>query len=85
VHDTGGIHDTIEHLNLDANTGNGFSFIFFDTIGLRWAIDEAMRFYQQPPQVRARHLSRIMTEAAFRFDHKTTAQSYLALYDQILS
>ena len=30
--DTGGIHDTIIHLDVDNNTGNGFLFKFFDSI-----------------------------------------------------
>lgn len=84
VHDTGGIHDTIDHLDLEHETGNGFSFKFYDTIGLRWAIDEAIRFYQQPADLRARHIGRIMREAAVRFDHDTTADAYIALYEKIL-
>jgi starch synthase/alpha-amylase len=34
AHDTGGIHDTIEHMNVVKNTGNGFLFETFDSKGL---------------------------------------------------
>ena len=36
--DTGGIHDTVTHLDADKNTGNGFLFETYDSGGLYWAI-----------------------------------------------
>jgi ADP-glucose type glycogen/starch synthase len=84
AHDTGGLHDTVEPLDIDANTGNGFLFQHFDTIGLRWACDEAMRFYRQPAELRSRTLSRIMTESAERFNHASTAAEYIKLYERML-
>jgi glycogen synthase len=45
THDTGGIHDTITHLDVESNTGNGFLFKDFDSNGLLWAIGEAIQFY----------------------------------------
>ena len=84
AHDTGGLHDTVEPLDVEANTGNGFLFQHFDKAGLRWACDEAMRFYHQPADVRARTLSRIMTESAERFNHETTAAEYIKLYERML-
>ena len=82
--DTGGIHDTVEHLRSDPDGGNGFLFEHFTGAGLRWAIDEALRFHRQPATVRSRHITRIMREAAGRFNHATTAAAYIRLYERML-
>jgi len=84
AHDTGGIHDTVEHLDIQSATGNGFLFEFFDTQGLSWAIDEAMRFYNLPRDVKESHIRRIMTQSAGRFNHAVTAGKYIALYEKML-
>ena len=84
AHDTGGIHDTVRHLNPDADTGNGFVFKIFDAPGLFWAIEEAMRFHSLPPQTRARQIRRIMTEAAETFTYEHSARQYIDLYEKML-
>ncbi len=84
VHDTGGLHDTVEDLNIAANTGNGFRFNVFNSDGLFWAIDQAMAFYQQPTAVREQQITRIMTESAKRFTHEVCAQSYIDIYENML-
>ncbi|MBO5821712.1 MAG: glycogen/starch synthase, partial [Lentisphaeria bacterium] len=48
VHDTGGLHDTVNMLTPDGASGNGIVFCNYDTNALRWAVDEAVRFYQRP-------------------------------------
>jgi len=84
VHNTGGLHDTIEHLDIGQNRGNGFVFDFFDEAGLMWGIDEAMRFHQLPREVREPQIARIMNESKVRFNHRTTAQAYISLYEKML-
>jgi len=84
AHDTGGIHDTVDPLNVEEDTGNGFLFRNFDSDGLRWTIDEAIRFHQLPKSVRHRQLARIMSEAEQRFNHATTAANYIDLYERML-
>ena len=84
VHDTGGIHDTVEPLSVDDNYGNGFMFRFFDTDGLRWAIDQAMEFHRRPMDHKAPQIERIMNEAKVRFRHNSTASDYIDLYKQML-
>ncbi len=84
AHDTGGIHDTITHLNVAENTGNGFLFEIHDAAGLYWAITEAMRFHVRPPEVRSRIISRIMRQSAESFTHSVTARQYIALYEKML-
>lgn len=84
VHDTGGIHDTVEHLHYDGNLGNGFRFEHYSTEGLRWAIDEAVKFYKWSPDARAKVIKRIMKESKSRFNHSTTAAAYIELYSKML-
>jgi starch synthase/alpha-amylase len=84
AHDTGGIHDTVEHLDAAAGTGNGFLFKHFDPQGLSWAIDEAVRFWELPRAARAGQIQRIMTESSDRFNHAVTAGHYIQLYETML-
>ena len=85
VHDTGGLHDTVEHLNLANHTGNGFVFKFFDDAGLQWAIDEAMRFFALPAETKNAEIARIMAQSKQRFNHRQTAQAYIDLYEKMLN
>ncbi len=85
VHDTGGLHDTVEPLDISAHTGNGFRFENYDTGGLTWGIDEAMRFFVLPSEVKEREISRVMCEANSRFNHDVTAQEYIKIYESMLS
>lgn len=84
AHDTGGIHDTVTHLDVKKNTGNGFLFETFDSNGLFWAITEAMRFYHLPKIVRNRQIRRIMKQSTKTFNHNVTAKHYIDLYEKIL-
>jgi len=85
AHDTGGIHDTIIHMDVDSDTGNGFLFKDFDSNGLSWAIDEAIRFNNLPIKKKKRQIKRIMTESADRFNHAVTANHYIDLYEKMLA
>ncbi|MGI5870112.1 MAG: glycogen synthase [Kiritimatiellia bacterium] len=84
AHDTGGLHDTVEHLNVARNRGNGFIFKHYDSAALAWGIDEAMRFYALPSADRAVQVSRIMSEGAQRFTHKVCAKAYMEMYEHML-
>jgi starch synthase/alpha-amylase len=84
VHDTGGLHDTVRHLDPGADTGNGFLFEVFDSQGLLWAMTEAVKFLQRPERVRAPIVARIMRESADRFNFDTTARRYMSLYEEML-
>jgi glycogen synthase len=84
AHDTGGLHDTVDHFDLESGTGNGFLFQVFDAAGLRWAVDEAMRFFRLPDEVKVPQLARIMREAAAQFNHEATAAAYIRRYEQML-
>ena len=84
VRNTGGLHDSISHLDLKAQTGNGFRFDTYDTGGLSWAIDQAMHFHRLKPATKARTLQRVMTESQQRFNHTVTAQGYIDIYQKML-
>jgi starch synthase len=85
VHATGGLRDTVKPLAPDGASGNGFVFEFHDTQGLRWAIDEAMRFRIRPAAEREAVVARIMTEAAESFTPAGMIDRYLALYRKLLN
>ena len=85
VHDTGGLHDTVEHLDVAAGQGNGFVFKNHDDGGIKWAIDEAMRFHKLDPVEKDRHISRIMEAGRERFSHATTARQYFDIYEKMLN
>ena len=82
--DTGGIHDTILHMDVKENAGNGFLFENFDASGLFWAIDQAMAFYNLPPKIKSQQIERIMTESQITFTHANTAREYIRLYEKML-
>ena len=84
VHNTGGLHDTVEHLNVENHTGNGFVFDTYDSNGLFWAMDQAMAFWNRPAEVRATEIARIMDESLKRFNHEICARQYIALYERML-
>lgn len=84
AHDTGGIHDTVEPLNVEKGTGNGFLFDRFEPAGLFAAISRAMAFQRLSKCQRFRHIARIMSSSRARFNHGVTAQNYIRLYEKML-
>ena len=84
VHDTGGLHDTVSHLDVEGETGNGFVFEVYDTAGLRWAVDQAMSFHGRQAAEKEATVSRVMIEASQRFTHDVTARNYIDIYESML-
>jgi len=82
--DTGGLHDSVSHMDVANNTGNGFLFETYDSGGLAWAIDQAMEFYSLDLHTRGTQIGRVMAESKARFNHKVTAQAYIDIYEQML-
>ncbi|WP_300668246.1 glycogen synthase [Desulfoluna sp.] len=82
--DTGGIHDTVTHLDPAAGIGNGFLFTSHDAGGLRWAVDEAMDFWRKPESLKRSQIHRIMDESRRTFNHTITADRYMDLYEKML-
>jgi ADP-glucose type glycogen/starch synthase len=82
---TGGIADTVRHLDVDASTGNGFRFEHYDSTGLRWAVDQAMAFFALPREIREREVRRIMQESKVEFSYEAAARNYMKLYEAMLA
>ncbi len=84
AHDTGGIHDTISHINIEHNKGNGFLFETYDSNGLVWAIEQAIAFHMLPQSVKKKQIKRIMEQSLATFNHDKTASEYIKLYEKML-
>lgn len=84
AHNTGGIHDTIAHMDVEKDSGNGFLFDIFGSTGLLWAIEQAMAFYQKPSKTKARQIRRVMKQSASAFTYAATASQYIKLYEKML-
>jgi len=83
--DTGGLHDTVTHLDIGQNRGNGFVFETYDSNGLQWAVDRAMDFFRLPADIKEAQISRIMQESIARFNHEETARQYFDIYENMLN
>ncbi|OVE74024.1 glycogen synthase [bacterium B17] len=84
AHNTGGLHDTVTHLNIGQNTGNGFIFDVYDPSGLEWAIDQAMFFHDHHADIRQKVIKRVMEESVDEFNHSVTAKNYFDIYEKML-
>lgn len=84
VRNTGGLHDSVERLDVENSTGTGFLFETYDSAGLSWAIDQAMAFYRIDVNTRTTEITRIMRESKARFNHTITAQAYINIYQKML-
>jgi starch synthase/alpha-amylase len=84
AHAVGGLRDTVQHLDVARNRGNGFLFENHDSGGLLWAIGEAMHFYRRQETVRSAQIQRIMRESTRCFNIEVMADQYLALYAKLL-
>ena len=84
AHNTGGIRDTVVHLDVENNIGNGFLFETYDSNGLMWAIERAIDFFRLSPKVKYNQMRRIMKQSAKTFTHAVTARKYIELYEKML-
>ncbi|MFA7230770.1 MAG: glycogen/starch synthase [Victivallaceae bacterium] len=85
VHDTGGLHDTVNQLNVKTSAGNGFIFKDHNTQGLFWAVEQAMKFFRLPEATKNTQIDRIMIESKSMFNHDVTAKRYIEIYETMLN
>lgn len=85
VHSTGGLYDTVRHLDISESTGNGFRFDYYGSDGFRWAIDRAMDFHGLPAEIKEREIRRIMIESEHEFSHTEVARRYINIYEEMLA
>lgn len=84
VHDTGGLHDSVQPIDVQRDTGNGFLFEVFDADGLFWAIGQAMQFFRLADDVKENAIERVMQESRRRFNFANTAARYIEVYERML-
>ncbi|MDY6915394.1 MAG: glycosyltransferase, partial [Candidatus Cloacimonadota bacterium] len=85
VRSTGGLKDTISHLDIEKSEGNGFVFLMADKQGLEYGISEALKFYSQPSEIKLREIKRIMSSSKRQFNLKKTARKYKEIYDKLIN
>jgi starch synthase/alpha-amylase len=84
ANDTGGLHDTVTQMDVEKDTGNGFLFEDYGAEGLFGAINEAMRFFGLPCELKNRQVQRVMKQSMASFNHGITASRYTRLYEKML-
>lgn len=78
---TGGLVDTVKHYDAESNpSGNGFQFRDYVASGLLWAMDSALKVYEDKEEWNEVVKNAITT----RFSWDKAAQEYIKLYMKIL-
>jgi len=84
VRATGGLKDTVSPLDETYSSGNGFVFVPHTSAALAGAVADAVRFYREPEETRARTLQRVMSESIERHTLAATAKEYIKVYERLL-
>lgn len=84
VRATGGLRDSVTHLDRSQGTGNGFVFEHFNADALWWACAEAMEYWAVGEQEREATVHRVMREGRDRFNLERTTLSYVRIYEKLL-
>ena len=80
VRKTGGLADTIQHYDPETKEGNGFVFENYDSWGLMWAIDEALKTYHMGKEEWIHVVKNAMNSD---YSWESSADKYIALYEQL--
>jgi starch synthase len=80
VRRTGGLADSVQHFDPAARTGTGVVFNDFDAIGVTWAINTALDWYDQ------KNLWRKLVQNAMAQDFSWSRQvnEYVSLYEKLI-
>ena len=86
--DTGGYHDKIEEMSLQADgarsdRGNGFLFWDYDADGLWYGLSRSVAFHRRPPGLREAQIRRMMRETRERHSLEKMIDGYLTVYERI--
>ena len=84
VRATGGLKDTVQHLDLEKDTGNGFVFNDYVSDAFWWACMEALKYYRLPEKRRHKIIRRIMQEGINNFNLEKTTMRYIRVYEELL-
>ncbi|MBQ7266521.1 MAG: glycogen synthase GlgA [Firmicutes bacterium] len=77
---TGGLVDTVHTFDPETGEGNGFQFQDYDGGGLLWAVDEALKVYNDKPQW-AKVVQNAITT---RFSWEKSAKEYIDVYQRLV-
>ncbi len=80
VRKTGGLADTVRQYHPQTGEGNGFLFETYDSGGLLWALDEALRIYHMG---RAEWLRIVQNAMRCEYSWESSAREYIALYESL--
>ena len=80
VRKTGGLADTIQHYDPETKEGNGFLFENYDSWGLMWAIDEALKTYHMGKE---EWINVVKNAMNCDYSWESSAEKYIALYEQL--
>lgn len=80
VRHTGGLADTVQHFDPETLTGNGFVFNDFVPSGLNWAVDEALKVYNNKPLFE----TLVRNAKSSDFSWGRSAGEYIELYKKII-
>jgi starch synthase len=75
--ETGAVHEALTPHDAPNGRGSGFLFEHFDAAGFFWAVDQAIRFLDQPPDQRAAFVRRNMMAAVSGVDIDTAKKAAL--------
>lgn len=86
--DTGGYHDKIRELALEADgnprdEGNGFLFRDYDPGGLWHGLEKSTRFHRRPPELRESQAKRIMKETREKYSLDGMIEKYVGVYERL--
>ncbi len=81
VRETGGLKDTIAPYNMYTDEGNGFSFANYNAHEMLFAIERAVKYWNDDKAMWRRMMLRGMKE---RFDWGRQAKEYIELYQKLL-
>jgi starch synthase len=80
AYDTGAVHEALTPHDAPTGRGSGFLFAHFDAAGFLWAVGQAIRFFNQPPDQRAAYVRRNMMAAVSGVDIDTAKKAALDFY-----
>jgi len=86
--DTGGYHDKIQELALEADgadedRGNGFLFRDYDAGGLWHGLAKSAAFHRRSPEIRAGQVRRIMKETRTKYNINHMIDQYVDVYKRL--
>ncbi len=81
VRKTGGLADTVKHFDAESGEGNGFLFETYDSGGIIWAVNEALKIYHNKDDWKKLVRNCMKTKLSWN----ESAEKYIELYNEMLN